>query len=201
MTAPVPTATALGSVGNGVTDHALQVAVVVAISTLLAALFAQGLAGFIQSRIKQAEFDRLDSGIRRSLKALVSQVDRYVALARKHGTLDYPALREALNNMNARIYGWDVAAALTDGQAEALYDMAEQAEVCVRFLVSYGYHEPDKFEGAELEKVKQRTSTVFKSCCEKLLHFWGTMGIEKERLKYLRELVQDELDGKPFPFL
>jgi hypothetical protein len=142
-----------------------------------AAIVAQGLAFVVQAQLKQKEFDRLDSGVRRQVKALVEQIGVYVLLLRTRGPLDWEKMGEFLERLQSRIYRWEVSTALSDEEARALYWAANLIEVAYRYsiLQEWGLNWRDR-PTSERPKDAEECKRIFNDSCGALAEFWKAVG-------------------------
>jgi hypothetical protein len=75
--------------------------------------------------IKRMEFDRLDAGIRRQLKALLKRITSIMMSGLETGTLSPEKWKVAYFTVRDRLMKDDMPAALNDALADAIYDALE----------------------------------------------------------------------------
>jgi hypothetical protein len=138
-----------------------------------AALFGQWILTRHQQNLKEAEFKRIDEGVRRQVKALVSHVGNLVYFDRIYAGANLNRLGEFLERLESRVYTWEVSRALTDDQAEKLYSVVESVGITYRHTVEWksapdgSAHDPKMW------------SDTFNHACGALAEFWAAMGDER----------------------
>lgn len=140
--------------------------------------------------LKQLEFDRIDSGVRRQVKALVDQVGNFVYLSRKYGPVDWQKMSVFKERLESRIYLWEVSTALTDEQAEALYYAEASIDVNYRFALQ------EPWIGEDPHEHREQAKAIFNDSCGALAKFWNVMG-ETQRSSKFRELYEPHGEGDP----
>jgi hypothetical protein len=149
--------------------------------------------------LKQMEFDRLDAGVKRQLVALVGQVSTHVEVLRRNGYADYPALRQVIDQMDERIYKWEVPTALQDYESEALYRASESIELAYQASVRMGFLDVLGVDDqAKRFEMMDRAKELWKTPCQCLCTFWATMGDISRQVEF-QELVKDEKNRMRLP--
>ncbi|HTU69087.1 MAG TPA: hypothetical protein VMF11_02105 [Candidatus Baltobacteraceae bacterium] len=120
----------------------------------------------LAKELKQMEFDRVDRAIRTQIAAIVKAVTVYARAGRQRGVTDYAGFREAIDQLNAHLLGWEVSAALKDYQVEALYDASFALNAACKAGAAKAAAEPDA------AAIKES----FERGCESLRKFWVSMG-------------------------
>lgn len=148
-----------------------------------AALGAQALATFAQAKRENMRMSRTDAGVRRQVKALVSEVGKFVYQCRTQSPVDWSKMRVVVERMQTRLYNSEVSTALTDEQAEALYAAAGTIEVAFQFTLQQPWGN-DKGEKYDAFDAMELTKATYKDSCGKLARFWSEMGDSESSKKY-----------------
>lgn len=120
----------------------------------------------LAKELKQMEFDRIDAAIRAQIAAIVKAVTVYARAGRQRGVTDYAGFREALDQLNTHLLGWEVSAALKDYQVEALYDATFALNAACKAGAA------NAAAASDAGGIKES----FERGCESLRKFWVSMG-------------------------